>query len=136
MLWMTVIPLVHSHTSAHDPDTYPQHEHSLIHTVFSADNDQEDHRHQHLSPSSHGHNDLLSESVLENEASVQELELSFLVTPDRKPQHGVILVTCSDDTAILTHDGSMRGPPTDIAPYLLLCVFDNRSPRAPPVILL
>lgn len=136
MLWMTVIPLVHGHTSAHDPDTHPHHQHGLIHTVFSADSDQEDHRHQHIGPSSVTHNDLLSERLIEDEAQVQELELSFLVTPDRKPQQGVILVTCSDDTVVLPHDGSMRGPPTDIAPHLLLCVVDNSSPRPPPVFLL
>ena len=133
MLWMTVIPLVHSHTNSHNPDTHLHHEHGLIHTVFSAD---EDHRHQHIGPSSHQHEDLLSHNLMADETQVQELELSFLVTPDRKPQQAVSLVTCSDDTVILPHDGSLRGPPADIAPHLLLCLFDNRSPRAPPVLLL
>jgi hypothetical protein len=136
MLWMTVIPLVHSHTNSHDPDTHLHHQHGLIHTVFSADGGQEDHRHQHLGPSSHEHEDFLSHSLMADETQVQELELSFLVTPDRKPQQGLSVVTCSDDTVVLPHDGALRGPPADIAPHLLLCMFDNRSSRAPPVLLL
>jgi hypothetical protein len=133
MLWMTVIPFVHSHTGVHGLDTHPHHQHGLIHTVFSADSDLENHRHQHIGPSSVTHDDLLSEGLIEDEPQVQELEVSFLVTPDRKPQQSVSLVTCSDDTVVLPHDVSMRGPPADTAPHLLLCVFDNRSPRAPPV---
>jgi hypothetical protein len=133
---MTVIPLVHSHTSAHDLQAVPHHQHGIVHTVFSSDIGPDDQQqHHHVGPSRVERGDLLSGSLLEQDPEVQELELSFLVAPDRKPQQGVILVASRDETVVLLHDNGLRGPPAQF-PHLVIFSLDNRSPRAPPFLFL
>lgn len=136
MLWIAVIPLFHSHTHSHDLATDPQHSYGVIHTVFSFDSGpQHQQPHNHVGPKSLEREDVLPKGLEAETAGVHELEVPFLVTPDRKPQPALILVACSDATIVLPDDGSMRGPPAEISPHLLMCVPDNRSPRAPPVLL-